>query len=58
LIPKIRFRTVPELRHQHQEWQRHELDEFRKALNPAMSEIISTESVFTCPFGFREVAEV
>jgi hypothetical protein len=51
LIPKIRFRTVPELRHQHQEWQRHELDEFRKALNPAMSEIISMKASLLARLG-------
>jgi hypothetical protein len=58
LIPKIRFRTVPELRHQHQEWQLcHELDEFRKALNPAMSELFLS-SVFTCVWVLEVLAEV
>jgi diphosphomevalonate decarboxylase len=30
----------------------HELDEFRKALNPAMSEIISIRKRLYLPFGF------
>jgi diphosphomevalonate decarboxylase len=36
----------------------YELDEFRKALNPAMSEIISIKSVFTCRLGSEVLAEV